>query len=1004
MHLPSDEDLFASFQRQRDCQALAVLFRRRADELLRLAVFLAPRPTDAEDLVQATFLSAIARAETFRAEHRVMSWLCGILTNHARMLRRAAQRVLPHLRTNATDDDPAAAALHSELRNALAQGIQSLPEPYRSVLTLHLKDGLDSQEISRRLARPPATVRKQMERAIARLRVVLPLGLATALVVRMSPAQIAQNAAEAARFVDLGPLEATPSSGMHAGTLAALAATAFVLAFTVLWATTNGEHVEVTAAAAAPLGVGSAAKEPADADAAFAAPGAANTASAERTAAESLSLTVHVAGRDAATRPGVELLLVPDDGRALPERLQSGAFTAARTDLDGRAEYRGLAAGRYDVAIAGALARKTAMLREPHTELHIELPASQRVRGLVVDADGTAVEGADVFLSETSGRGDTGTRIATSRADGSFAGTAPVAQGRLYARHGAHAQSVGVRLADHPMRLQLELSRRKVAITTVDEAGKPLPDCYVAIVPRSHGTSFYAPMHASTDAAGRCTFQDPGPGEASVLASRAGFAPSTADLPPGASAIEFRLGAGGSLSGQALDADGLPMAGCSVVASVADRRSNEPTAPLLARRAQTLADGSFEFRALPFGDLQVRIYAESFGDGKLPCQYVLASADVELRSGAQEHVTLRAHRQARVQGRVQDAGGTGLRGWQIVAVPDLGTAIHRMFRRRAATTAADGSFTLDGVTAHENYQLGAYPPDSRWPDGLEFPVATAAATAGAPCTVTIPATAQPSARLRCRVLAPNGQPCTEADVELRPVAFQAPVTRAVAADGTATFDNLAAGDYWLAVSAPGLGTRTLAVAVTKDGEVDAGTVQLALATRAVVRVQARDGARSEGLRVVAQNTLGDKFVSAPTDARGQAQLPPLPPGETRLLVYGPGAAPVRRTVVLEPGPQWIDVELARAVTVPIEFRFTTADNPFVVNGPLHVCVFASSGELLFEDYVGAVAARGRFDFAAGLAPARYRIVARAIWGAQANVDLEVGPAVAQATQVAALRF
>src|SRR5688572_19097301 len=156
----SDEALFAAFQRQRDCHALAILFHRRADELLRLAVFLAPRPTDAEDLVQGTFLSAIARAETFRDGNRVMSWLCGILTNHARMLRRAERRPRPELFA-ATTEDPAHAALRSELRSALDRGIAALPEPYRSVLTLHLESGLDSHEISQRLARPPATVRKQ---------------------------------------------------------------------------------------------------------------------------------------------------------------------------------------------------------------------------------------------------------------------------------------------------------------------------------------------------------------------------------------------------------------------------------------------------------------------------------------------------------------------------------------------------------------------------------------------------------------------------------------------------------------------------------------------------------------------------------------------------------------------------------------------------------------------------------------------------------------------------
>lgn len=61
----SDEDLFLAFQRNRDHEALSTLFRRRADELLRLAVFLSPRPSEADDLLQATFLSAISRAETY---------------------------------------------------------------------------------------------------------------------------------------------------------------------------------------------------------------------------------------------------------------------------------------------------------------------------------------------------------------------------------------------------------------------------------------------------------------------------------------------------------------------------------------------------------------------------------------------------------------------------------------------------------------------------------------------------------------------------------------------------------------------------------------------------------------------------------------------------------------------------------------------------------------------------------------------------------------------------
>jgi len=156
----SDEALFLAYRDEQDCQALNDLFRRRVDELLRLAVFLAARPTDAEDLVQATFLTAISKAESFHEGGRVMSWLCGILTNHARMLRRAERESGGEPRDEPiAPSDPANDALRVELRATLGNGIAGLKEPYRSVLQLYFREGLGSKEISERLSRSPATVR-----------------------------------------------------------------------------------------------------------------------------------------------------------------------------------------------------------------------------------------------------------------------------------------------------------------------------------------------------------------------------------------------------------------------------------------------------------------------------------------------------------------------------------------------------------------------------------------------------------------------------------------------------------------------------------------------------------------------------------------------------------------------------------------------------------------------------------------------------------------------------
>src|SRR5262249_19511979 len=238
--VPVDEVLFARYRRDGDCEALGELFRRRAPELLRIAVFLAPRPTDAEDLVQATFLSAITHADRFHEGACVMNWLCGILANHARSLHRAHARA-PGATVRRDDVvDAADEALRRELRTALEQAMAGLPQPYRSVAQLHLQSGLDSVAIGARLRCAPATARKRLERALDHLRRVLPLGLATPVVARCSPAPIAERAADAApaaaataAFACAGPVAAPPRSAA-APLLLSLAGAAVLVLLPVL--------------------------------------------------------------------------------------------------------------------------------------------------------------------------------------------------------------------------------------------------------------------------------------------------------------------------------------------------------------------------------------------------------------------------------------------------------------------------------------------------------------------------------------------------------------------------------------------------------------------------------------------------------------------------------------------------------------------------------------------------------------------------------------------------
>ncbi|HEB52364.1 MAG TPA: carboxypeptidase regulatory-like domain-containing protein, partial [bacterium] len=373
--------------------------------------------------------------------------------------------------------------------------------------------------------------------------------------------------------------------------------------------------------------------------------------------------------------------------------------------------------------------------------------------------------------------------------------------------------------------------------------------------------------------------------------------------------------------------------------------------------------------------------------------YVLAGLDVDASRGSRDDLELIAPQRPCLRGSLRDSAGDPLPGWHVLAVPEVGTAAHRMFRRREAKTGPDGSFSVPAVDAREPYQLGFYPPDRWWPHPLRWPVALARGSATSPLHLCVDTGSPPRARLACRAIGPDGRPCRGATFELRHTAFQAPLTATADGGGAAGFADLPAGDYWLVVRAQGLGSRTFEVSIPDDDAVvDLGAVQIERPVQLLVRCTGGSKRPAAGVRVVARPVVGDKFVSARTDGSGSARLAPIPPGRTRLTVYGPGVVPRLLERELEPGVQWIDVDLEPAPTQVLAFAFQEADNPFVVNGPLHVTVCDGEGRPVLDDYLGAVASSGRFECRTGLRPGRYQVRARSLWNALAVGECTVQPA------------
>ncbi|MCC7061531.1 MAG: sigma-70 family RNA polymerase sigma factor [Planctomycetes bacterium] len=203
----SPDRLLRHFCRTGDPRALGKLFDRTAPELLRAALWLCRDRTDAEDLLQRTFLTVIEARANFDLSRPAMPWLVGILGNHARKLQEQRRRDQERrtvilegpriLEGPGAVADPAHEAAGTEFVAMLTEMRRSIGAPYSEVLDLHLGQGLMPAEIAAALGRPQGTVRTQLMRGLALLRqrlpmhIIAPLGAFALLSQGASAAQLA---------------------------------------------------------------------------------------------------------------------------------------------------------------------------------------------------------------------------------------------------------------------------------------------------------------------------------------------------------------------------------------------------------------------------------------------------------------------------------------------------------------------------------------------------------------------------------------------------------------------------------------------------------------------------------------------------------------------------------------------------------------------------------------------------------------------------------------------
>ena len=174
----------------RDERAFELLMRRHNQMLYRIARSILRDDAEAEDAVQNAYLAAFRNIAGFRGGARLSTWLARIVINESYGLLRKRKRggvVLPFspqsdrwdagerdaeedAMTDASSEQPDAAASRGEVRRLLERNIDALPDQFRTAFILREVEEMSVDEAAACLGVPAATVRTRTFRARALLR------------------------------------------------------------------------------------------------------------------------------------------------------------------------------------------------------------------------------------------------------------------------------------------------------------------------------------------------------------------------------------------------------------------------------------------------------------------------------------------------------------------------------------------------------------------------------------------------------------------------------------------------------------------------------------------------------------------------------------------------------------------------------------------------------------------------------------------------------------------
>lgn len=168
----------------RDEVAIRSIMQANNRRLYRLARGILRNDSEAEDVVQETYVRALTHLQDFRGDSSLATWLSRIAMNEALgRLRRQRPGVelssLPpgtleaqiiQFPNSATSEDPEKTMAQREIQRVVEHAIDELPDNFRIVFITRVIEGMNVEETAEILGLKPETVKTRLHRARTMLR------------------------------------------------------------------------------------------------------------------------------------------------------------------------------------------------------------------------------------------------------------------------------------------------------------------------------------------------------------------------------------------------------------------------------------------------------------------------------------------------------------------------------------------------------------------------------------------------------------------------------------------------------------------------------------------------------------------------------------------------------------------------------------------------------------------------------------------------------------------